>query len=70
MIVSPTIMGNLKDRANNNVWDVVGQGAPVSGVSGTGVGLLGPGSTYVDTNTGSMYRNTGTILSPTWTVFA
>lgn len=49
-----------------NVWVVADAGAPVNGTSGTGVGMLGPGSSYTDTNTGFSYINIGTISSPIW----
>jgi hypothetical protein len=61
-----SIQGNLRDRANNFVWDLVGSGVPVDGTSGTAVGLAGPGSTYIDVATGFSYANIGTISSPIW----
>jgi len=66
MITSPIIWSNLSDRANNNVWDFVGSGAPTNGTSGTGAGFAALGSTYLDTVTGITYKNIGTVLSPTW----
>lgn len=66
MIVNPNIQAALKDRASNNVWDVVGSGAPTNGTSGTGAGKFGPGSKYTDTATGNSYTNVGTKASPTW----
>jgi hypothetical protein len=60
----------IRDLANKEVFDVADSGAPTSGTSGTGVGLLGIGSTYTDTATGNKYVNTGTKASPTWTIIA
>lgn len=59
----------LKDNANNNIFNISGSGAPVNGVSGTGVGICGRGSFYIDIAVPTRYMNTGTILSPTWTSF-
>lgn len=47
-----------------------GAGAPVSGTSGTGVGKAGPGSIYIDLTNKTMYQNTNTKASPTWTQIA
>lgn len=66
MIVNPNIWGQFRDKADNNVWDLVGSGAPVNGTAGTGLNLAGPGSTYIDTATGIKYINTGTSASPVW----
>lgn len=65
MINNPSIWGNLKDLANQDVWHLAGSGTPTNAV--TGAGLAGIGSTYTDTATGTIYRNTGTKASPTWT---
>lgn len=64
------IWAQLRNAANNDVWNIVGSGAPTSGTSGTGVGLAGPGSMYADIGSGSIYVNTNTKASPTWTVLA
>lgn len=66
MINQRIIWAGLRDRANNNVWDVVGTGAPVNGTSGTGVNICGPGSEYTNATTGDRYLNFGTRTSPTW----
>lgn len=68
MITSPSIWGALKDEAQNNVYRFVGSGAPVNGASGTGVGIGGLGTTYLDTVTGNSYKNIGTITSPVWSL--
>src|SRR4051812_36164846 len=68
MITQPSIQGALRDAVNNNVWNLVGSGAPTNGTSGTAVGLAGPGSTYTDYTNSLVYVNTGTKASPTWTV--
>ena len=53
-----------------NVLFLSGSGAPTNGASGTGAGIAGPGSLYVDTDNGAgnHYRNTNTQASPTWTL--
>lgn len=71
MISSPgSIQGALRDAVNNDVWNLVGSGAPTSGTSGTAVGLAGPGSTYTDYTNKNVYVNTNTKASPTWVAFA
>lgn len=70
MIRNPSIQGALRDRANLNVWDLVGSGAPTNGVTGSGFGFAGPGSNYVDVLTGTEYVNSGTKLSPLWSISA
>lgn len=68
MIFSPNIQAALRDAANNDVWQLVGSGAPVNGTSGTGVGLAGKNSTYNDYTNGAEYFNVGTKASPVWTL--
>jgi hypothetical protein len=53
----------------NAVMILAGAGAPVNGVSGTGAGVSGPGSLYIDRTAavGLLYINTNTLASPTWT---
>ena len=68
MIANRSIWSALNDAANNNVWDLVGTGAPTNGTSGTGANLAGPGSTYTDYTNKIKYMNTNTIASPTWSV--
>jgi hypothetical protein len=60
------IWAMIRQKANNDVWDVVDTGSPVNGTTGTGAGFLGPGSTYVNATTGIKYANIGTKLSPIW----
>lgn len=55
-------------RLVQDVVVLVDNGAPTSGVSGTGAGTAGKGSLYVDTTAGVLYINTGTLASPTWTI--
>lgn len=66
MIVNASIWGALSDAANNNVFNLVGTGAPTNGTSGTAAGLAGPGSTYTDYTNKKVYVNTNTLASPTW----
>jgi hypothetical protein len=42
-------------------------GAPVNGSSGTGVNQAAVGSQYINNANGTIYRNTGSLASPTWT---
>jgi hypothetical protein len=52
------------------LYDLGSPGTPVNGVAGTGTGagFAGIGSRYTDTTAGKLYINTGTKLSPVWTV--
>lgn len=52
--------------AKNNIIELAGTGAPVDGVSGTGVGQAGKGSRYTDFTNANLYINGGTLASPTW----
>jgi hypothetical protein len=75
MITQPSIWGMFKDETDNNIWRLVGSGAPTSGTSGTGVPVTGnpfagKGSTYIDIATGYTYKNTNTAASPTWTLMS
>src|SRR5438477_10562448 len=67
MINSPSIWAQLADAVNNNVFSLVGSGAPTNGTSGTANGIAGPGSVYTDIVTGLSYTNVGTKASPNWT---
>lgn len=55
------------DAASVGVFLLVFAGAPVSGTSGTAVGIAGPGCLLVDTTNKFLYINTNTLASPTWT---
>lgn len=46
----------------------VNAGAPTNGTSGTLAGIATPGTHLIDTTNGVTYVNTGTSLSPVWTV--
>jgi hypothetical protein len=52
--------------ASRCMFDIAGSGSATDGTSGTGVGLCGPGSTYMDYGSGILYVNTGTKASPVW----
>ena len=54
--------------ANTSVLFLAGAGDPVDGVSGTGAGIAGIGSLYINNTSGSHFRNTNTQASPTWTL--
>lgn len=47
---------------------MTGAGAPTNGTSGTGAGKAGPGSLYLDYTNKTIYQNTNTKASPTWTL--
>jgi len=53
----------------NHVYIMTGLGTPSDGAHGTGVGVCGIGSWYIDYTpaVGKAYINTGSISSPTWT---
>lgn len=73
MITTPSMMGALRDRADNNVFDLVGAGGPLSGSSSrtdflpTGFNVAGKGSTYRDVTNNVMYINEGTKTALYWT---
>ncbi len=50
----------------SDVMIVTGAGAPTDGIAGTGVGVLGKGSLYIDSSGGFLYENRNTKASPTW----
>lgn len=56
------------DRARNGIFDLVSNGAPTNGTSGTGAGVAGPGSTLFDYLNKIYYWNSGTLASPTWSL--
>jgi hypothetical protein len=43
-------------------------GAPTNGTSGTLFGTAAVGALLVNTLTGKLYVNSGTVASPTWTL--
>lgn len=55
----------IGDRTTD-IGIMVGEGAPTDGTEGTGAGLLGPGSVYINSTTGAWTKNTGTKADPTW----
>ncbi len=44
-------------------------GVPVAGTAGTGSNVAAKGSLCIDTTNGTLYQNTNTLASPTWTLF-
>jgi hypothetical protein len=45
-------------------------GAPTNGTSGTFAAIARKGDLLIDYTNGSLYQNTNTLASPTWTAFA
>lgn len=60
----------IKSLAQKGIFMYPVDGAPTSGTSGTGVGILGKGSLLFDYTNGLIYQNTGTKASPTWTLLS
>jgi hypothetical protein len=61
----------IRALINNNcpILTIDGTAFPVTnGTAGTYAGQAGPGSQLVDFKNGVIYANTGTLLSPIWTV--
>jgi hypothetical protein len=73
MITSPSMMGAMRDQADNRVFHIVGAGGPLSGsisrtdVLPTGFNVCGFGSTYTDLTNGAVYINEGTNVNLYWT---
>lgn len=56
-------------RVAADVRFLVGNGVPADGTSGTGAGVSGPCSFYMDIANHIVYVNVGTKVSPSWDVF-
>lgn len=65
MIKLRNIRAQENDMALNDVMILVKSGVP--GVT-DGAGMAGKGSLCVDTASGKLYSNTGTKVTPAWTV--
>lgn len=63
-----SIQACLNSLAFAKLLPVVNAGAPTDGTSGTCAGLSNKGTLLIDSTNGKLYINTGTLLSPTWTV--
>lgn len=59
---------NVNVAAGDNVVIRRIAAAPVNGASGTCATICGPGSLLIRTDNGTLYINTNTVASPTWTV--
>ena len=55
------------ENGGNDVVIRTTASAPTNGTSGTGAGICGPGSLLIRTDTPTLYQNTNTLASPTWT---
>lgn len=53
-------------KVTGTIYNIVGTGSPISGLSGTMVGIAGPGSSYNDDSTGRFYLNSYLLTSPIW----
>ena len=56
--------------STNDIWIFSGSSAPTDGTSGTGAGVAGPGSVYLDYTNINLYMNENTKASPTWDMVA
>ncbi len=56
----------LMEVAGRRLQLFPGAGAPTDGTSGDGAGTAGPGSLYFDVTNGTIYINSNTLASPTW----
>lgn len=65
-----SIWGMLVDLTSNDIFIIQDAGVPTNGGTGTGAGITGPGSLYIDRTNKTLYQNTNTKLSPTWTLIA
>ena len=66
----PNIFAMIRALVNNNVPILTNAGAPSSGTTGTYAGIAGPGTPLIDFTNANLYINSGTILSPTWSIVA
>lgn len=60
------IQGAARNLTDYDIWFFAMTGVPVSGASGTGVGICGPGSSITNVTTGDQYYNNGTKAVPQW----
>lgn len=60
----------LRVMSNNSLGIIVTNDVPTNGTSGTGFGKAGPGSLLININAKTLYQNTNTKASPTWTLVA
>ncbi len=80
-IIAAVALGDVLDMINSGcalvsapgvesvgLWS--NAGAPTDGTSGTLAGEISPGDLLVDTTNKTLYQNTNTALSPTWTLKA
>jgi len=65
MINVANIRASETDLAMNGIFILAKSGVP--GAT-DGVGIAGKGSLCIDTASGKLYSNTGTMAAPTWTV--
>src|SRR5579863_6946710 len=62
-----TPYGGIYQNGIQSVAIFTNAGVPTSGAAGTAFGVAGPGALLVDTTNKTLYQNTNTLASPTWT---
>jgi hypothetical protein len=68
MLVNKNLWSQWNDLVRNDVFILTETGVPTNGTSGDGAGFAGKGSLCIDSTNGKLYINTGTRLSPTWSL--
>lgn len=61
-------MAWLRVMASNDLAILTTNDVPTNGASGTGFNKAGKGCLLININAGTLYQNTGTKASPTWTL--
>jgi len=69
-MAAPTIMPQVGIMPGVTPTIIPVSGVPTNGTSGTLAGVAAAGGICQNTATGTLYHNTGTISSPTWTAYA
>jgi hypothetical protein len=62
----PNIWGMLKLLTENNLGFFTNAGVPTNGTTGTYAAFAGVGAILLDTTTGNVYTNVGTLAAPVW----
>jgi hypothetical protein len=67
--ITPVSGPTFVESLGNNLIILRGTIAPIDGTSGTGAGVAGIGSIYINTAVAAFYQNSGSLSSPTWSMF-